>query len=86
MGVFGLSEQSARVTLGYFVNLELLAARRHGFVVHLGEVGFWDHDFVAVGASYRLNFRALELRVGYLYRRSANGGQGSPLLSAAVRL
>ena len=86
MGVFGLSEPNARITLGYFVNLELLAARRHGFVVHLGEVGFWEHDFFAVGASYRLNFRALELRIGYLYRRSLDGGQGSPLLSVAVRL
>ena len=51
-----------------------------------GLVGFWEHDFFAVGASYRLNFRALELRIGYLYRRSIDGGQGSPLLSAAFRL
>jgi len=86
MGVFGLTEPSGRVTLGYFVNLELVPLRRHGFVAHFGEVGFWDHDFVVIGASYRLNFRAFELRLGYLYRRSADGGQGAPAFSASFRI
>jgi len=86
MGVFGLSDPSARVTLGYFVNLELVPLRRHGFVVHLGEVGFWDHDFFVLGASYRLNFRGFELRLGYAYRRSVDGGQGAPMLSGSFRL
>ncbi len=86
MGVFGLSEPSGRVTLGYFINVELVPLKRHGFVAHFGEVGFWEHDFVVIGASYRLNFRALELRLGYLYRRSADGGQGAPAFSASFRL
>ncbi len=86
LSVFGLSEVSARVTLGYFVNLELVPLRRHGFLAHFGEVGFWDHDFLVIGASYRLNYRSLELRIGYLYRRSVDGGQGSPLFSASFRL
>jgi len=86
MGVFGLSEPSGRLTLGYFVNLELAPLRRHGFVAHFGEVGFWDHDFVVFGASYRLNFRAFELRFGYLYRRSVDGGQGAPVFSGSFRL
>lgn len=86
MGVFGLSEPSGRVTLGYFINVELVPLKRHGFVAHFGEVGFWEHDFVTIGASYRLNFRALELRLGYLYRRSADGGQGAPAFSASFRL
>jgi hypothetical protein len=86
MGVFGLTEPSGRVTLGYFVNLELVPLRRHGFVAHFGEVGFWDHDFVVIGASYRLNFRAFELRLGYFYRRSADGGQGAPAFSASFRM
>ena len=74
------------MTLGYFVTLDLLPSRRHGFVFHFGEVGFWEHDFLAFGASYRLNYRSFELRVGYLYRRSVDGGQGSPLASVAFRL
>ena len=86
LSVLGLFEPNARVTLGYFVTLELLPLSRHGILLHLGEVGFWDHDFVTLGASYRFNYRSFEARIGYLYRRSVDGGQGAPMLSIGFLL
>ena len=85
LGVFGLGEPSVRLTLGYVLTVEFVPHPRHGFLIHVGEVGFWDHDFVMVGASYRLNYRAFEARLGYLYRRSLDGGQGAPVFAVGFR-
>ncbi len=72
------------VTVGDFVTAELMAGRHHSLFVHLGEIGFWEHDLFVLGVSYRLLVGWFEARVGYFLRFSAEGMQSNPSLSLAA--
>lgn len=83
--VAGQPPVQPRLTVGNFLTAELLALRHHGFYLHLGEVGAWAHELLILGASYRLRWGPVEGRVGYVYRRHAEGWQGQPLIDLGVR-
>ncbi|MCC6750608.1 MAG: hypothetical protein IT371_23305 [Deltaproteobacteria bacterium] len=72
------------VTVGNYLSLEFLAFKYHGFFLHGGEVGFWDHNFGVFGASYRFHYRWFEARIGYVYRASVDGLQGQPLFDVGL--
>ncbi len=73
-------------TFGYSVVAELNPRLRHGITLHASEVGFWAHDLALAGAAYRYRNGWMEMRLGYFYRFSKSGTQGSPLVSFAVLL
>ncbi len=72
--------------LGYTATAELKARDRHSVLLHVGEIGFWDHDFGNVGASYRYHNTWLEFRLGYFYRFRQDGMQNSPLIGLGLLL
>ena len=66
--------------LGYSAVAELKARAHHSVLLHVGEVGFWNHDFSMLGSSYRYHNTWMEFRIGYFYRMRSDGAQGSPLI------
>jgi hypothetical protein len=80
MTTFG-RELETHTSLGVTSVVELKLHARHAFFLHGGEVGFWNHDFALVGASYRYHRGWFELRVGHFYRLTPDGRQGAPLLN-----
>lgn len=83
LGVLGAPDSPIQnqAFVGYSVVAELLAKRRHSVLVHAGEVGFWNHDFGMLGASYRYHNSWLDFQLGYFYRFRQDGSQSSPLIS-----
>jgi hypothetical protein len=75
-----------RLVLGTTVVAEVLALQRHSVALHAGEVGFWNHDFATLGASYRYRRSWFELKLGYFFRFMNDGRQGSPLISLGAYL
>ena len=71
---------------GYMISAELLAKRRHSVIFHAGEVGFWNHDFSTIGASYRFHNTWLEAQIGYFYRFQTDGNESSPMISLGFLL
>ena len=59
---------------------EFKARARHSMLLHAGDVGFWNHDFSMLGASYRYHNSWMEFRIGYFYRIRSEGMQSSPLI------
>lgn len=74
------------VTPGATAVAEALVHPNHALSLHVGEVGFWAHDFALVGASYRFRHAWLEAQLGYFYRFTRDGAQGSPLISLGAYL
>ncbi len=70
----------------YTATAEFGHQSRHGALLHLGEIGFWKHDFMLVGASYRYRNSWLEFRLGYFYRMRSAGAQSGPLLGIGILL
>jgi hypothetical protein len=81
MGIFDKGPFRNRLVPGTSVVAEVLALQHHSLSVHLGEVGFWSHDFSTVGGSYRYRRSWLEVQLGYFYRFMKDGRQASPLLA-----
>lgn len=86
MGTFGNEVYEGRATVGASLVAQLLVGKHHAFSTHVGEMGFWNHDFTLVGASYRFRVRWFEAQLGYFYRFTPDGGQSSPLLSLGAYL
>lgn len=85
-GLFDNGPFQERLVLGTTVVAEVLALRRHSLSLHLGEVGFWNHDFATLGASYRYRLGWFEAKLGYFFRFLDDGRQGSPLISLGAYL
>lgn len=85
-GIFDNGPFRERLVLGTTVVAEVLALRRHSLSLHAGEVGFWNHDFATLGASYRYRLSWFELKLGYFFRFMGDGRQGSPLFSLGAYL
>ena len=85
-GIFDNGPFQERLVLGTTVVGEVLALRRHSLALHVGEVGFWNHDFATLGASYRYRLGWFELKLGYFFRFMDDGRQGSPLVSLGAYL
>ncbi len=75
-----------RIFAGYSAVAEFLPEERHGILLHFSEVGFWDHDFNLLGASYRYRNTWMEFRLGYFYRVHKTGAQSSPLFNLTFLL
>ncbi|MCL2626351.1 MAG: hypothetical protein FWD46_06015, partial [Cystobacterineae bacterium] len=86
LGAFGKQLPNFQVTLGLTVFAEFMAWKHHSFMLHLGEIGFWDHDIAIIGASYRFHWKWIEAQLGYFYRFSPNGNQGGALIALGVLL
>ncbi|WNG46985.1 hypothetical protein F0U60_24785 [Archangium minus] len=86
MGTFGNEVYVGRATVGASLVAQLLVREHHAFSTHVGEMGFWNHDFTLIGASYRFRIRWFEAQLGYFYRFMPDGGQSSPLLSLGAYL
>jgi hypothetical protein len=85
LGVFSSSGILAnQAYFGYTAVAELVAARRHSVLLHGGEVGFWDHDFSLVGASYRYHNTWFEFQLGYFYRFEKEGTQSAPMIALGL--
>jgi hypothetical protein len=85
-GMFDDGPYRNRLVPGATLVAELLALEHHSLSAHVGEVGFWDHDFTSLGASYRYRRGWFEVRVGYFYRFMKDGRQSNPLLALGVYL
>jgi hypothetical protein len=85
-GIFDNGPFRERLVLGTTVVAEVLALQRHSLALHAGEVGFWNHDFGTLGASYRYRRSWFELKLGYFFRFMKDGRQGSPLFSLGAYL
>jgi hypothetical protein len=70
--------------LGYTAVAELKARAHHSVLLHVGEVGFWNHDFSMIGTSYRYHNSWMEFRIGYFYRMRTDGAQSSPLIGFGI--
>lgn len=86
MGIFDNGPYRERLVLGTTVVGELLAFQHHSFRAHVGEVGFWNHDFNILGASYRYRRSWFEAQIGYFYRFMRDGRQASPLIALGAYL
>jgi hypothetical protein len=86
MGIFDDGPYRNRLVPGITVVAEFLAFQRHTFRAHAGEVGFWNHDFNMLGASYCYRRSWFEAQVGYFYRFMLEGRQASPLLALGIYL
>jgi hypothetical protein len=85
-GMFDDGPYRNRLVPGAHLVAELLALEHHSLSAHVGEVGFWDHDFTSVGASYRYRRSWFEVRVGYFFRLMKDGRQSNPLLALGAYL
>ncbi|ADO68911.1 uncharacterized protein STAUR_1107 [Stigmatella aurantiaca DW4/3-1] len=86
MGMLDHGPFENRAVLGTTGVAEVLALQHHSVSLHLGEVGFWNHDFASLGGSYRYRRSWFELKLGYFYRFMEDGRQGSPLLAVGAYL
>jgi|GEM_PF-1285568 len=86
LGAFGKQVPNAQFSVGLTVFAEFIAWDNHSLRLHLGEIGFWHHDFAMLGASYRLHWEWLEIQVGYFYRLTPDGNQGGALIALGVLL
>lgn len=86
MGIFDNGPYHERLVLGTHVVGEFLAFQRHSFRAHVGEVGFWNHDFNVLGVSYRYRRSWFEAQLGYFYRFMRDGRQASPLIALGAYL
>ncbi|WP_224370070.1 hypothetical protein [Hyalangium versicolor] len=87
MGMFDDGPYLNRLVLGINLVAEFLALQHHSVRVHASEVGFWDHDFNMLGASYCYRRSWFEFQVGYYYRFFGNDGrQTSPLIALGAYL
>jgi hypothetical protein len=86
MGIFDNGPYRNSLVFGTTLVAEVLAFQRHSFRAHAGEVGFWEHDFHLLGASYRYRRSWFEVQVGYFYRFMRDGGQGNPILALGAYL
>lgn len=86
MGIFDDGPYQNRVVLGTNLVAELLALQHHSVCIHLGEVGYWNHDFNMLGASYRYRRKWFELQLGYFYRFFREGRQTNPMIALGVYL
>jgi hypothetical protein len=86
MGMFNNGPYRERLVLGTTVVGEFLALKHHSFRAHAGEVGFWNHDFNMLGASYRYRRGWFEAQIGYFYRFMRDGRQASPLIALGAYL
>ncbi len=58
----------------------------HSISLHLTEVGFWRHDFVQFGGSYRFQQGIFEARLGVSYQLLADGSILMPAFSVGIEL
>lgn len=86
MGIFDDGPYRKRVVPGATLVAEFRAFQRHTFRAHIGEVGFWIHDFNVLGASYCYRRSWFEAQIGYFYRFMREGRQASPLFSLGAYL
>jgi hypothetical protein len=86
LAVLAPGHLQSRVTPGYSVAAEVNPRGRHGLTLHAMEVGLWSQELAVAGASYRYRNGWMELRLGYFYRFTPAGVQGSPLASFGVLL
>ncbi len=85
-GLFDDGPFRNRLVPGISLVAELLALKRHSLSAHVGEVGFWDHDFSTLGVSYRYRLGWFEAKLGYFYRFLSEGRQGNPLITVGAYL
>ncbi len=86
MGIFDNGPYRDRVVFGTNLVAEFLALQHHSVRVHLGEVGYWNHEFNMLGASYCYRRDWFEAQIGYFYRFFKDGRQTNPLLALGVYL
>ncbi len=86
LALFSSGSLQDAVTPAYSIVGEFEALSRHSLLFHLAELGFWNHDHLMVGASYRWAGERMEFRAGYFYRVSAGAAQSAPLVSLGVYL
>jgi hypothetical protein len=86
MGMFDDGPYRSRVVFGTNLVAELLALQHHTVRIHMGEVGFWNHDFNLLGASYCYRRKWFEVQIGYFYRFMRDGRQTNPLFALGVYL
>ena len=68
LGVFTSGALQNQAYFGYSAVGEFIASSHHSALIHLSEVGLWNHDFSMLGASYRYQSSWFEFRLGYFYR------------------
>ncbi len=86
LGIFGGGLQNG-VETGLSAVSEFRVTDGSSLLFHLGEVGFWSHDFWYTGASYRYHSEGgFELRLGYFYRMFTMGAQSGALVGAGFEL
>ncbi|MFL5346220.1 MAG: hypothetical protein ACJ8AT_15630 [Hyalangium sp.] len=86
MGIFDNGPYQDRLVLGTNLVAEFLALQHHSVRIHLGEVGYWNHDFDMLGASYCYRRKWFELQLGYFYRFFKQGRQTNPMIALGVYL
>jgi len=86
MGMFDDGPYRNRLVPGMTAVAEFMALQHHTFRAHAGEVGFWNHDFNLLGASYCFRYKWFEAQVGYFVRFMIEGRQGNPMLALGAYL
>lgn len=85
LGVAGKAIETDGV-VGHFATLEMNANLMNSLFLHVGEVGFWRHEFLVMGASYRFFWSWFEARIGYYFRVHPDGVESQPLFDMQVVL
>lgn len=86
MGLFDDGPYRNRLVPGSTLVAEFMGLQRHTLRAHVGEVGFWSHDFNLLGASYCYRRQWFEAQVGYFFRFMKEGRQASPLFALGAYL
>jgi hypothetical protein len=84
--VFGNGPLRDGLTVGSNGILELRASPNHGLLIHVGDVGLWNHAYGYVGASYQLTYGWFSAEGGGFIRFDGVGRQSLPLLRIGVLL
>ena len=71
---------------GYSIVGEFKSSGHSSVQVHVAEIGFWNHDFALLGASYRFANSWLDFQLGYFYRFRQDGTENAPMISLGFRL
>ncbi len=84
--LFSTAKIKNNVSVGYSAVTEFLAGKKHSFLLHGGEIGFWSHDFWYTGFSYRYARQSFWIQAGYFYRFRQEGTQQSPMIELGVSI
>jgi hypothetical protein len=78
-------KRGVHVWTGLSAMAEIIFLPGNSLFFHLGEVGFWEHEFAYLAASYRFNYAWFVARAGFVYRVYPEGLQRAPFVTLGAQ-